>query len=201
MITLDIETTGLYPAKHPPDFIVGIGVLTDFEMRIFTAPHYDFTGLPLPVIEDNILKDFTKWLMNQPQDEIFLTYNGRKFDIPFIATKLIEYGNVELADNLFGIPNIDLIHYAKSVTGRWLSKDDCCRKLGNLYVPRKTDGLWSARIYKHPYLLTKNDHLQMIHHNAVDLTATARLYNVVKEFPDYDEWRKSEMRNDGKAQP
>lgn len=196
MITLDIETTGLFPTHRiTPDYIVGIGVLTDFEMRIFSVPHHDFTEFSLPAVESRIIKDFTRWFEKQP-DDYFLTYNGISFDIPFITTKLLNDGEHERAELLLNTPNIDLINYARFVTKRRLSKDDCCRKLGNLYVPRKTEGLWSARIYKHPHLLTENDHLQMLHHNAVDLTATARLYNVVKEFPDYGEWRKSEMRAD-----
>jgi len=199
MITLDIETTGLFPGRMPPDYIVGIGVLSDSEMRIFSVPHHLFHTSTLPNIESLILKDFCNWFGKQPED-FFLTYNGIAFDIPFITTKLLGMSaewSIRNAEQLLATPNTDLINYAKFVTGKRLSKDDCCRKLGNLYVPRKTEGLWSARIYKHPHLLTENDHLQMLHHNAVDLTATARLYNVVKEFPDYAEWRKSGMKRDG----
>jgi uncharacterized protein YprB with RNaseH-like and TPR domain len=193
-IVLDIETCGLYPApigNRIPDFIVAIGVMDDSELHIFSAPHEQFiSGAPLGIIEKQVIKNFGDWFTNHVADT-FLTYNGAEFDLPFIATKLLqtnEEADAELANQLLSNPNIDLIEYAKYITGRRIGKDDACRKLANLYVPRKTEGLWNARIYKNPHLLTLNDHLEMLHHNAVDLTATARLYNVVKSFPDFKEW-------------
>ena len=193
-IVLDVETSGLYPAPggtRTPDFIVAIGVLDNAELHIFSAPHEVFiSGAPLANIEKGIIENFAYWFSHHKED-VFLTYNGAEFDLPFIATKLLqtnEEADADLANHLLSNPNIDLIEYAKYITGRRIGKDDACRKLANLYVPRKTEGLWNARIYKNPHLLTLNDHLEMLHHNAVDLTATARLYNVVKTFPDFKEW-------------
>jgi uncharacterized protein YprB with RNaseH-like and TPR domain len=140
---------------------------------------------------------------NNHESEPFLSYNGKLFDIPFITTKLLGYKSEyasHSADLLLSAPHIDLMDYAKFATGKRLSKDDACRKLANLYVPRKTEGLWNARIYKNPLLLSENDHFEMLHHNAVDLTATARLHSVVSRFPDYDEWRVKESKEPGVAE-
>ena len=204
-IVLDIETTGLYPAptgNRTPDFIVAIGVLDESELHIFSAPHEVFiSGAPLAHIERNVIKNFAEWYSEVVEDT-FITYNGAEFDLPFIATKLLqsnEEGDADLANQLLSNPNIDLIDYARYITGRRIGKDDACRKLANLYVPRKTEGLWNARIYKNPHLLTLNDHLEMLHHNAVDLTATARLYNVVKTFPDFKEWMEGGIKNGEKT--
>ena len=209
MIILDCETTGLYPsppAPAKPDYIVAIGVLDDFSLNIFSAPHsvfatdirVDSTEAHLAAIEKEIIANFSRWFRNHTEDH-FVTYNGRLFDIPFITTKILQ-NNTEfsdnLADQLLSTDNIDLIEYAKFATGRRIGKDDACRKLANLYVPRKTEGLWNARIYKNPHLLSENDHYEMLHHNAVDLTATARLYNVVRRFPDFQEWMDEKGRED-----
>jgi len=206
MITLDIETTGLYPS--PPegsleteDFIVAIGVMDEFGMSIFTVPFEGFKT-SLEAAEINILRTFSNWFFDNPigqEEPILLTYNGFEFDIPFISTKLLKYSKDNpqfsaCAKHLVDTRNIDLIRYAKFACGRRLGKEDACRKLANLYVPRKTEGLWNARIYKNPSLLTENDHVEMLQHNATDLAATARLHNVVSRFPDYDRWRMVEFR-------
>jgi hypothetical protein len=36
----------------------------------------------------------------------------------------------------------------------------------------------------------------MLQHNATDLTSTARLYNVVKQFPDFQEWRMKDLKTE-----
>jgi hypothetical protein len=42
--------------------------------------------------------------------------------------------------------------------------------------------------------LSENDHLEMLQHNATDLTATTRMYNIVKHFPDFAQWRLKEAQ-------
>ena len=198
MITLDIETTGLTPSPTPEmqangtteDYIVAIGCLDEFGIQIFSSP-LDSFKVSLEVAEKECLRSFSNYFM-ETDDEIILSYNGIDFDVPFISDKLIRYGgefNINTAKTLLDTNHLDLMGFAKHVTGRRLAKDDACRKLANLYVPRKSEGLWNARIYKNPQLLTENDHLEMLQHNATDLTATNRLYNIVKHFPDFAQWR------------
>jgi uncharacterized protein YprB with RNaseH-like and TPR domain len=204
MITLDIETSGLYPSPtkemidqgDSEDFLVAIGVYDGYNLHTFSSPH-DSYNISLEVAERDILSSFCNFLSCSSVDESLLTYNGISFDIPFITTKLLKYGGdyyLSSSASLLNMPNVDLIRYSKFVTGRLLSKDDACRKLANLYVPRKSEGLWSARIYKNPQFLTENDHLEMLQHNTIDLTATTRFYNVVKRFPDFQEWRTQELK-------
>jgi len=208
MITIDIETTGLTPSPTPQmqsegcteDYIVAIGCMDDFGINIFSSP-FDTYKVSLEAAEQDCLSAFSRYLQTMDEKEAILSYNGTDFDFPFILSKLIKYNSAALFDNTSKFfpefQHIDLMGYAKFVTGRRLAKDDACRKLANLYVPRKSEGLWNARIYKNPQLLTENDHLEMLQHNATDLTATARLYNVVKHFPDFAQWRLKEA-NDGK---
>jgi hypothetical protein len=199
MITLDIETTGLFPSPTPEmtargdteDYIVAIGVMDEFGVTIFSSPLATFK-ISLEEAESICLRSFCNFFMETSDDEIILSYNGIEFDIPFITSKLLKRGGetyLNFSKLLLDTKHIDLMHYAQFVAGRRLQKEDACRKLGNLYVPRKSEGLWNARIYKNPQLLTENDHLEMLQHNATDLTATARLYNVVKHFPDFTKWR------------
>jgi hypothetical protein len=194
IIVIDIETTGLYPSPPGtnaiPDYIVAIGILDEYGINVISSPYPEFSfagSAGLPNIERDIIRRFCDYFDNILENEFFVTYNGASFDIPFIATKLMP-DNPEKANQLLSFRNIDLMEYSKFITGRRISKDDACRKLANLYVPRKTEGLWSARIYKNTSLLTENDHMDMLQHNAIDLASTARLFNVVKEFPDYHKW-------------
>lgn len=193
MITLDIETTGLDPTT---DYVVAIGILDDFGIQILSSPVTGYQA-DLNAAEHGILKQFADYLVHLvPDGDFFLTYNGVEFDMPFLFSRMGIHGFTGESKILFELKDIDLIHYAKYVTGRRLGKNDACSKLGNLYVPRKSEGLWSARIYKNPKLLTENDHLEMLQHNATDLSSTARLYNVVKGFPDFTEWRMNEFSNE-----
>ena len=203
MITIDIETTGLYPSPTPEminrgsteDFIVAVGCMDEHGINIFSAP-FDTYRFSLVEAEKECLRAFSNYFM-ETDDNLLLSYNGILFDNPFIATKLMKYRgsfNENAAKLLLETKHIDLMPFATKVVGRRIGKDDACRKLGNLYVPRKSEGLWNARIYKNPELLTENEHLEMLQHNATDLTATNRLYNVVKHFPDFADWRMKEAQ-------
>jgi len=203
MMTIDIETTGLCPSPTPAmlanketeDYIVAIGCLDEFGINIFSS-YYDTYKISLEAAEKDCLRHFGDYFLQLDEDTL-LSYNGVDFDIPFIVSKLIKYGgetNANLSKLLLETNHIDLMGFSKLIAGRRLAKDDACRKLGNLYVPRKSEGLWNARIYKNPQLLSENEHLEMLQHNATDLTATTRLYNVVKQFQDFAEWRVMEAK-------
>lgn len=209
-LTLDIETTGLFPRPSlkqlseglTEDFITAIGIHnhSTSSLQIFSVPVSTFQS-SLCDAEQEILASFQTYLDSNfpgefPDDSqsgtpsfSFLTYNGVEFDIPFILSKLNLYEQHSFEEDISRIPNIDLINFTRLVSGRRLSKDEACRKLANLYVPRSSDGLWTARIYKSPSLLTENDHIEMLQHNATDLTSTSRLYNVLKNFPDFQSWQ------------
>ena len=204
MITLDCETTGLHPSPTPEmiargdteDYIVAIGIMDEFGVTIFSSP-FDSFKISLELAEKECLRAFGNYFLETADDDVLLSYNGIEFDIPFICSKLLKHGgetNANIAKLLLETKHIDLMGFSIFVAGRRLQKEDACRKLGNLYVPRKSEGLWNARIYKNPQLLTENDHLEMLQHNATDLTATNRLYNVVKHFPDYSAWRLKEAK-------
>jgi uncharacterized protein YprB with RNaseH-like and TPR domain len=201
LITLDIETTGLYPTPtaddlakgNTEDFIVAIGCIDNFGLTIFSVPYRDFQH-SLEAAEQHILRQFSNFVSEFAKpDEIFVTYNGKSFDIPFITSKLLKHSPkfgdfASFSDELKSYRQADLMDFAKLVSGRRMSKDEACMKLGNIYVPRKTDGLWLARLYKNPALLTENDHLEMLQHNAIDIASTKRLYNSVSCFPDFQKW-------------
>jgi hypothetical protein len=211
MIVLDIETTGLHPAPTPEqadrgiteDYITCIGVMDEFGLSCLSAP-IDAFKVSLEGAELTTLKAFKSFIFDIPPEEtVFLTYNGVIFDIPFIASRAMHHGLQELAEAVLSAKDIDLQRYVQYATrseerlnGIRFSKDNACRTLANLYIPKKTEGLWTARIYKNPQLLTLQDHLDMIQHNAVDLAATAKLYNVVKNFPDFSSWRMQEFKDE-----
>jgi uncharacterized protein YprB with RNaseH-like and TPR domain len=120
-------------------------------------------------------------------DEV-VTYNGNKFDFPFILTRCaIQEPEIGWKPPALS-KHIDLSEFIKIIASRYTSKDTAADKFGNLYVPRTIAGSFLARVYKFRRV-TDEQHLMMLQHNAIDLITTARMYGVLKDYPDFDEWR------------
>ena len=185
MISLDIETTGLSPADST---ITIIGLLDPYGLNILSDSAENFR-ISAESAEKRILQRFAMYLDSTPPDEPFLTYNGYSFDIPFIEVRARHHKMGEAFLHLRERPHVDLFPFVKHQFGRRATKEEACSKLANLYVPRKNDGLWIARLYSTPSLLTENDHIDTLAHNATDVCTTQRLYNVLKEFPDFQKWQ------------
>jgi uncharacterized protein YprB with RNaseH-like and TPR domain len=181
---LDLETSGLSPDNH---FITCIGILEDIGIRQFSAPARLFREDPKRA-EHFLLENFLAHMESTPETITFITFNGAKFDFPFIATRLIKQQLEEsLSVSILDEHNIDLSVFIRNLMQRYTSKDDACRKFCNLYVPRKSEGIFLSRIYSQQ-VVTDDEHTEMLQHNAVDLGITHRLWLGLQRFPDFQQW-------------
>ena len=192
MICLDIETQGLDPSR---DSIVAIGVMDIWGLHVFSSSVEELK-ISTENAEKRILTEFSSYLGNCMPDDTFLTYNGLSFDFPFLAARARRHGNSFLERQLKEHSHLDIFPYCVSIVGRKISKYEACSKLANLYSPRRTDGLWSSRLYSNIALLTVDAHCDMLAHNALDLSDTYKLYTVLKQFPDFTAWRMLALKNE-----
>ncbi|MDR5660048.1 ribonuclease H-like domain-containing protein [Serpentinicella sp. ANB-PHB4] len=98
----DIETTGL---NRHNDKVILIGYFSiingkETEIKQIFAEH--------PNEEKTLLNYFVNEVLNF---DIFITFNGQSFDIPFLQTRL-NHHNIEF--NLFRLDHIDLFRYVKA---------------------------------------------------------------------------------------
>ncbi|MHA1292237.1 MAG: ribonuclease H-like domain-containing protein [Promethearchaeota archaeon] len=80
LLFLDIETLGLYDS---PMIIIGIGFFKDrrFEIHTFFARNLEEEISMLEHLKNSIL----------PKFRCFITYNGKSFDIPYIANRFLYF--------------------------------------------------------------------------------------------------------------
>ncbi len=109
---LDTETTGLSAGAGTLVFLVGVGLFTEegFEVRQYFLRD---PGEELAMLHD--LRD----LMDQ--HEALVTFNGRSFDMPLLASRYIVNRQPLHADRW---PNLDLLHPARRL---WKRRLESCR--------------------------------------------------------------------------
>lgn len=109
---LDTETTGLSAGAGTLVFLVGVGFFTDdgFEIRQYFLRDPGEELAMLHAIRD---------LMEQ--HEALVTFNGRSFDIPLLASRYIVNRQNLRADRW---PNLDLLHPARRL---WKRRLESCR--------------------------------------------------------------------------
>jgi len=101
----DIESTGLVA-----DFgtILCVGYKWLGEKTVHVPSIMDYPGWrDDPTDDKRLIKDFRDILM---QADMIITYNGKRFDVPFVTAKLLEH-NLPLLPN---IPHVDLYFTVKS---------------------------------------------------------------------------------------
>lgn len=201
---MDIESSGLFPngiendkghkdSSYQDDFITCIGVLTPQGIIQFTDEADGLRSNPL-TSERLILQNFGAWLQSLHLNPInhdnpdniarIITYNGISFDFNFIRNRCEFQGLPNILPSSLDPLHLDIAPFVYKLMGRYTSKDDACRKLANMYVPRKSEGFFCARIYK-TQKLTDVDHIDMLQHNSVDLCVTAKLFDYLRKFEDF----------------
>lgn len=154
---IDIETSGLDSSS---DFVSMIGFFSpDFGIRQFGGP------------EALLLQEAREFVLEH-QDLVLVSYNGDFFDLPFLKARCAKNSIPEF---LYGLKHIDL--FPKSCerlasSGGRISKDGAIRKMG-LYIPNTIDGHYCALLAKQG---SSVELISVFEHNAVDLTATAKLF-------------------------
>lgn len=90
MILMDIETTGLSPEMSAL-FMIGCGWFEDQKLHViqWLADSLELFG------EQDILKTFSQWLLDFAdlnRSPVLVTYNGTKFDLPFLNSRYEQCG-------------------------------------------------------------------------------------------------------------
>ncbi len=166
-VFLDTETTGLGGGAFA--FLVGAGWFTDdgdFEIQQYF--------LRDPVHEPALLALLDERL---PADAALVTFNGRSFDVPLLASR---YVLARTRSHVDALPNLDLLHPARRLWRRRLAS--CA--LGALEVDvlgvERTHADVPGSLIPHlygQYLRTHNarDMVRVLYHNEVDLLSMVSL--------------------------
>jgi uncharacterized protein len=109
---LDIETTGLSGGTGTYAFLVGVGTFEGFSFRVRQF------FLPGPAQEAAMLAAVRETL---DRCEALVTFNGKSFDLPQLATR---YALMRLPPLSEELPHVDLLHPARRLFGRRL---ESCR--------------------------------------------------------------------------
>lgn len=164
-IILDIETLGLF---NRPIILIGMAKVTEDSIVV---KQY----LPRDVSEESAI--LSGFLSNISKNNIFITFNGRTFDIPYIQQRLAYYGMQGDLDK----PNYDVLHFSRRA---WREKVDNCR-LGTLekflFVIERQDDIPSALVPDFYETYLKNGNvgllLPIINHNKQDLITLVNLFS------------------------
>jgi uncharacterized protein YprB with RNaseH-like and TPR domain len=170
LVFLDIETTGLWFSQ--PLFLVGILYWRDghFTLKQFLARHYQEERALLAAL-----------LSELPSFKVVVTYNGKKFDIPYIEGRTVAHGLFYR----FEQQQLDLLFHARRCYRGLLPN---CRlatvEEGLLDLTREDDipGHLIPQVY-HRFVQTQEPRLMknILAHNAQDLFSLAHLLPLVMD--------------------
>lgn len=167
-VFLDIESTGLRPNR--PLFLVGLLLCRDGQLvlRQYLARH--------PQEEGPLLRDLARELADQ---QILITYNGKRFDLPYIEERMACHGVAFKWGNF----HIDLLWHARA---RYRGVLPDCRLVTleeNILSEKRRDDVPGARIpqaynsfvkKQEPALMRK-----ILEHNALDLISLYKLLPIL----------------------
>lgn len=104
----DTETTGLAGGTGTRAFQIGVG---DWHEGVFRVRQLTITTL---AAETAMLDTFARWL---DEDDVLVSYNGRSYDAPLLATR---YRLARRVSPLPALAHIDLLHpVRRRYRGRW----------------------------------------------------------------------------------
>jgi uncharacterized protein YprB with RNaseH-like and TPR domain len=168
-VFLDIETTGLAGGTGVYPFLVGIGHFQADGFRL----HQFFMRTPLE--EAALLAGLSEAVAN---DKILVTYNGKSFDAPILATRYTLNGLTN--------PLSDLIHLDLLALARRLWRDRLpsralgyleCAVLGIVRAEEEVPGWMIPQMY-FDYLQSGDARPMkgVVYHNAMDILSLAALF-------------------------
>ncbi|HHW55515.1 MAG: ribonuclease H-like domain-containing protein [bacterium] len=170
LVFLDIETTGLWCSQ--PLFLVGILYWREghFTLKQFLARHYREERALLAAL-----------LAELPAFQVVVTYNGKKFDIPYIEGRTVAHGLYYRFEH----EQLDLLYHARRCYRGLLPN---CRLVtveeGLLNLAREDDipGHQIPQVYHH-FVQTQEPPLmkKILEHNAQDLFSLAHLLPLLME--------------------
>ncbi|MCQ1539155.1 exonuclease [Methanocalculus taiwanensis] len=167
---LDIETLGVFSR---PVFLIGSAELTCGQIRF-----HQFLARDI----DEELPALLAWRDSVPPDATIISYNGRSFDLPYLADRFAYYG---IDSGIFS-DQIDLLHITRRLHRSWLT--DC--RLATveeevLGICRESDlpGALVPEFYD-IYRRTKNPGplLPVLKHNRQDVLSLIELLRFYREM-------------------
>ncbi|MCK4776344.1 MAG: ribonuclease H-like domain-containing protein, partial [Candidatus Krumholzibacteria bacterium] len=167
---LDIETTGLSPATYL--FLIGLMYFRDggFVVEQVFARHYGEEPAVLRYVHDT-LKRF----------ESLVTYNGARFDIPFIETRLAAHRGRPLEP----IASVDLLYTARKEFRGILPNNRLGTVERHIRGIERTGDIPGAHIpgAYHDYVRTGDARAMknVLYHNRMDLFTMAMLINRLQQ--------------------
>ncbi|WP_156300726.1 ribonuclease H-like domain-containing protein [Thermococcus sp. EP1] len=168
-LVLDIETLGLFNA---PIILIGTG---EFRQDELTIRQYFARNLEE---EKAIILKFLELFRDK---EALLTFNGRRFDVPFIQERLRYYGIEESLE----IPNYDVFLFSRSLI-RGVPNYKLQTLERYLLGFKRGEDVPSALIPDfYRYYLNTGDValvIPIIKHNALDIVTTVKLFGTLLEM-------------------
>lgn len=167
----DIETLGLF---NRPIILIGIA---KFNGDLLSINQYFLKDLAQ---EPAALNQFTSYVN---QRTVFVSYNGKSFDAPYISERLSYYGLHMLRER----PHFDMLHFSRRA---WRNKYPNCRLVTlekYIFGIERHDDVPSALVpeFYETYLRTGNigPVIPIIEHNRQDLITLTSIFSKL-----YEEW-------------
>lgn len=165
-IVLDIETTGLSKNNN---HIILIGFLFKKNKKIFITQIFCNKKNE----EKELIKEFLRLISNYKN---IITYNGKRFDLPFIDAKILKYFKKSL---IYNFNHIDLLDFFR-VLKKPLNLDSLkLKSIEKLYAINRDDlisGKESVLLYNN-YLISKDERLKefILLHNFEDILYLSKI--------------------------
>jgi uncharacterized protein len=173
MLFMDIETLGL---KEVPLILIGVA----------EASH---DGL---VINQYLLRDLKEeravlesFLSHQENDNFYVTFNGRSFDVPFIRSRMRYYG----MKNNINSQHLDLLHFSRR---QWKNQLPNCRLQTlekHLFGLERCDDVPSSLVPEFYLTYRKTGNIgplvPIIEHNREDVVTLAKILSLLHQTEDF----------------
>lgn len=165
----DIETLGL---KNEPLILIGMARIADGHIKV---TQHLATGLDdeKPVI-GNFLEDLSK-------ETVFVSFNGRSFDLPFIRTRAHHHG---IGKNLRH-HHLDLLYFSRRTWGGTLPNCRLQTLEKHLFDLHRHEDVPSSQVpaFYRTYMKTGNlgPLVPIVEHNRIDVITLARILSKLQE--------------------
>ncbi len=169
MLFMDIETLGL---KEVPLILIGVAETSGDGL---TIKQYLLRDLKE---EKAVLEGF---ISHQNDDKIYVTFNGRSFDVPFIRSRIRYHG----LNNKINSQHLDLLHYSRR---QWKNELPDCKLQTlekHLFGVERSGDVPSSRVPE--FYLTYRETgnigplVPIIEHNREDVITLARILSLLNK--------------------
>ncbi len=195
LLFLDTETSGLSGGSGSFAFLIGIGSFSDHGFNLQQLVIRD------PAEEGSMLLHFINTVLS---DSVFVTFNGKSFDIPLLQNRLVVN---RLPGNVRNNSHIDVLHLSRKLWRGHLPS--CSLKELEVEILRterseeEVPGWMIPEIY-FDYLRTGDTEKlsNVVYHNAQDVVSLAALFihisNLLEKNSDLDEFKVNDLLSVGK---